>query len=69
MAEQDNIDHIGVCLMNCIHMNTPFPDKFLDALQHFVKMAGFSSWCKTVVLKAIDERRCENALKRKDIEQ
>ena len=69
MTEQENIDHIGTCMLNCIHMNKPLPDRFLDAAEHFVKMAGFSSWCKNVVIKAIDERRCENALKRKDTER
>lgn len=69
MTEQENIDHIGTVVLNCIHMNKPLPDRFLDAAEHFVKMAGFSSWCKKVIVGAINERRHENALKQGDEEQ
>lgn len=68
MNENEAVDHIGTVILNCIRMNKPLPSRFLDAAEHFVRMAGFSSWCQNVVIKAIDERRCENALKHKDEE-
>ena len=70
MSENEPVDHIGtVMLMNCIRMNKPLPDRFLDAAEHFVRMAGFSKWCQKVLVDAIDEQRRANALKQKDEEQ
>lgn len=66
MTEQENIDHIGTVVLNCIHMNKPLPDRFLDAAEHFVRMAGFSKWCQKVIVGAINEQRRANALKQKD---
>lgn len=67
MTEQENIDHIGTVVLNCIRMNNPLPGRFLDAAEHFVKMAGFSSWCKKIIVDAINEQRHSNSLlKRED---
>ena len=67
--EQQNVDHIGTVVLNCIRMNKPLPGRFLDATEHFVRMAGFSKWCQKVIVGAINERRHENALKQGDEEQ
>lgn len=69
MNENESVDHIGTVMLNCIHMNKPLPDRFLDAAEHFVRMAGFSKWCQKVLVDAIDEQRRANALKQKDEEQ
>ena len=66
MTEQENIDHIGTVVLNCIRMNKPLPGRFLDATEHFVRMAGFSKWCQKVLVDAIDEQRRANALKQED---
>lgn len=69
MSENEPVDHIGTVMLNCIHMNKPLPDRFLDAAEHFVRMAGFSKWCQKVLVDAIDEQRRTNALKQEDEEQ
>lgn len=69
MNENESVDHIGTVMLNCIHMNKPLPDRFLDAAEHFVRMAGFSKWCQKVLVDAIDEQRRANALKQEDEEQ
>lgn len=69
MNENESVDHIGTVMLNCIHMNKPLPDRFLDAAEHFVRMAGFSKWCQKVLVDAIDGQRRANALKQKDEEQ
>lgn len=69
MNENESVDHIGTVMLNCIHMNKPLPDRFLDAAEHFVRMAGFSKWCQKVLVDAIDEQRHANALKQKDEER
>ena len=67
--ERQNVDHIGTVVLNCIRMNTPLPSRFLDAAEHFVRMAGFSKWCQKVLVGAIDEQRRANALKQEDEER
>lgn len=69
MNENESVDHIGTVMLNCIHMNKPLPDRFLDAAEHFVRMAGFSKWCQKVLVDAINEQRRANALKQEDEEQ
>jgi pantoate kinase len=70
MTENEAVDHIGTVMLNCIKMNKPLPDRFLDAAEHFVRMAGFSKWCQKIVIDAIDEQRRSNSLlKREDEEQ
>ena len=66
MNENESIDHIGTVMLNCIKMNKPLPSRFLDAAEHFVRMAGFSKWCQKVLVDAIDEQRHANALKQED---
>ena len=67
MTEQENIDHIGTVVLNCIRMNKPLPGRFLDAAEHFVRMAGFSKWCQKTIVDAINEQRHSNSLlKRED---
>ena len=36
MNKNESIDHIGTVMLNCIRMNKPLPDRFLDAAEHFV---------------------------------
>lgn len=69
MDENESVDHIGTVMLNCIRMNKPLPSRFLDAAEHFVRMAGFSKWCQKVLVDAINEQRRANALKQKDEEQ
>lgn len=69
MNENESVDHIGTVMLNCIRMNKPLPSRFLDAAEHFVRMAGFSKWCQKVLVDAIDEQRRANALKQEDEER
>lgn len=69
MTKDEAVDHIGTVMLNCIRMNKPLPDRFLDAAEHFVRMAGFSKWCQKVIVDAINEQRRANALKQEDEEQ
>ena len=69
MDENESVDHIGTVMLNCIRMNKPLPSRFLDAAEHFVRMAGFSKWCQKVLVDAIDEQRRVNALKQEDEER
>lgn len=69
MNENEPVDHIGTVMLNCIRMNKPLPSRFLDAAEHFVRMAGFSKWCQKVLVDAIDEQRRTNALKQEDEER
>ena len=69
MNKNESIDHIGTVMLNCIRMNKPLPDRFLDAAEHFVRMAGFSKWCQKVLVDAINEQRHANALKQEDEER
>lgn len=65
--EQQNVDHIGTVVLNCIRMNQPLPSRFLDAAEHFVRMAGFSKWCQKIIVDAINEQKHSNSLlKRED---
>lgn len=69
MNKNESVDHIGTVMLNCIRMNKPLPGRFLDAAEHFVRMAGFSKWCQKVLVDAIDEQRRANALKQEDEER